>query len=164
MQVAGALIESAEGLLLVCNRRRDGRVDWSPPGGMIDPDDDDLLSGLAREVFEETHLHVAEWSSPCYSVSAIHEELGWHLKVEVYRALSVTGTLHVDDPDRVVIEARYFRDAALLQQLALAPRWVREPLTEWMRSRGTGGIPLEFEYRVSGSTMHNFTVEPHVGG
>ena len=35
--VAGAVIEGPEGVLLVQNRRRDGRVDWSPPGGVVDP-------------------------------------------------------------------------------------------------------------------------------
>ena len=34
--VAGGLVESHDGLLLVQNRRRDGSLDWSPPGGVID--------------------------------------------------------------------------------------------------------------------------------
>jgi ADP-ribose pyrophosphatase YjhB (NUDIX family) len=34
--VAGALIERDGELLLVQNRRRNGRVDWSPPGGVIE--------------------------------------------------------------------------------------------------------------------------------
>src|SRR5205823_11367271 len=34
--VAGGLVENHDGLLLVQNRRRDGSLDWSPPGGVID--------------------------------------------------------------------------------------------------------------------------------
>ena len=36
-QVGGALIRRDDGLVLVANRRRDQSVDWTPPGGVIDP-------------------------------------------------------------------------------------------------------------------------------
>ena len=49
--VAGAVIEGADGLLLVRNRRRDGSEDWSPPGGVID-EGETILEGLTREVAE----------------------------------------------------------------------------------------------------------------
>ena len=66
--VGGALIESADGLLLVRNRRRDGSHDWSTPGGVIE-EGEDLLVGLAREVEEETGLVVTEWAAgPLYEV------------------------------------------------------------------------------------------------
>ena len=35
--VGGGIVTSERGLLLVQNRRRDGREDWTPPGGVIDP-------------------------------------------------------------------------------------------------------------------------------
>ena len=53
--VGGALIESGGSLLLVRTRRRGGRHDWTPPGGVIDPGET-LVDGLAREVAEETGL------------------------------------------------------------------------------------------------------------
>ena len=54
--VAGGLIETDAGVLLVRNVRRGGFEDWSTPGGVIDADDADLLAGLTREVDEETGL------------------------------------------------------------------------------------------------------------
>ena len=51
--VAGALVESPDGLLLVRNQRRNGATDWSTPGGVIDATDASLRAGLAREVEEE---------------------------------------------------------------------------------------------------------------
>jgi ADP-ribose pyrophosphatase YjhB (NUDIX family) len=55
--VGGALIRGADGVLLVQNRRRNGRHDWSPPGGVIDHGET-LLEGLTREVVEETGVQV----------------------------------------------------------------------------------------------------------
>ena len=57
--VAGGLIETDAGVLLVRNVRRGGFEDWSTPGGVIDADDADLLAGLTREVEEETGLRRA---------------------------------------------------------------------------------------------------------
>ena len=54
--VAGALLETDAGLLMVRNVRRGGFEDWSTPGGVVDADDASLLAGLEREVFEETGL------------------------------------------------------------------------------------------------------------
>src|SRR5204862_465929 len=68
--VAGGLIETDSGVLLVRNQRRGGFEDWSTPGGVIDAEDSDLLAGLSREVFEETGLIVREWLGPLYEVRA----------------------------------------------------------------------------------------------
>ena len=57
---AGAVIEHGGQILLVENRRADGRVDWSMPGGVVEEGEDPLL-GLHREVSEETGLSVAQW-------------------------------------------------------------------------------------------------------
>ena len=105
--VAGALLESAEGLLLVRNQRRSGRTDWSTPGGVIDPTDASLRAGLAREVLEETGLRVTEWEGPLYEVRAIAHELGWVMRCEVHRALAYEGDVVVDDPDGIVVEATF---------------------------------------------------------
>ena len=62
--VAGGLIETDAGVLLVRNVRRGGFEDWSTPGGVIDADDADLLAGLTREVDEETGLVVQRVARP----------------------------------------------------------------------------------------------------
>ena len=103
--VAGALVESPDGLLLVQNQRRNGSLDWSTPGGVIDATDASVLHGLAREVEEETGLLVTGWEGPVYEVRATALELGWSMRCEVYRALGFDGTLRIDDPDGIVVDA-----------------------------------------------------------
>src|SRR5207302_9105210 len=78
--VAGGLVESPEGLLLVRNQRRSGATDRSTPGGVIDPTDASLRSGLTREVEEETGLRVTEWEGPLYEVRATAVEMGWVMR------------------------------------------------------------------------------------
>ncbi|HEX9549284.1 MAG TPA: NUDIX hydrolase, partial [Acidimicrobiales bacterium] len=86
--VASGLIEVDDSLLLVQNRRRNGGLDWSTPGGVVEDDDgESVVAGLTREVVEETGILVREWSGPVYSVEAIAEGLGWALRAEIYRAL-----------------------------------------------------------------------------
>src|SRR3954454_16503435 len=103
--VAGALVESPEGLLLVRNQRRGGATDWSTPGGVIDPTDATLREGLAREVREETGLRVTAWEGPLYEARAVARELGWMMRCEGHRALAFGGDRVVDEPGGIVVEA-----------------------------------------------------------
>jgi len=48
--VAGGIIEGPDGILLVQNRRRDGSLDWSTPGGVIEVHEgESVVDGLTRE-------------------------------------------------------------------------------------------------------------------
>ena len=107
--VGGALIEQDDGVLLVRNRRRDGSHDWTPPGGVID-EGEELLAGLAREVTEETGLSCT--SGPGRSTrSPSRRPARLAARVEVWRAVSVEGTIALDDPDGIVVDARYVAPA-----------------------------------------------------
>lgn len=154
-QVGGAVIEGDAGLLLVQNKRRDGRLDWSTPGGVIDPGET-VLEGLAREVAEETGLMVAEWSGPVYDIEVLAPDLGWDLRVEVHRAASVRGELVIDDPDGIVVDARYVATHACGSHLEQAPVWVREPLHAWLAERWEAG--RTFRYRVDGKDLRSLVV------
>ena len=131
--VGGAVIEGPDGVLLVQNRRRDGRVDWSPPGGVID-DGETLLSGLTREVAEETGLVVDTWAGPVYEIEAEAPDLGWLLRVEAHLAQTWSGEV----------------------LLAAAPRWVAEPLTDWLTGRWDEC--RTYRYLVTGADRHSLRV------
>lgn len=145
--MAGGLVEGPDGLLLVQNRRRDGSLDWSPPGGVIEVDDGETLeAGLTREVREETGLQVTEWAGPVYRVEAVDEGRGWHLRAEIHRAVSYAGDLVVDDPDGIVVAARFVPVEATAAHLAGGHPWVIEPLGAWLAERW--GQVRWYRYRV----------------
>lgn len=148
--VGGGLILGPEGLLLVRNRRRNGSVDWSPPGGVIDQGEA-LLEGLSREVTEETGVVVTDWKGPVYEVTVEAPGLGWRLRVEAHLALDFTGELVVDDPDGIVDRAAFVGVDACGTHLDGCHRWVAEPLGAWLSERWEGG--RSFRYHVDGADM-----------
>jgi 8-oxo-dGTP pyrophosphatase MutT (NUDIX family) len=156
--VAGALVESEAGLLLVQNRRRNGALEWSTPGGVIDATDATLLAGLAREVEEETGLRVARWEGPVYEVRALAEGLGWSLRCEVHRALSFAGSLRVDDPDGIVIDAAFTGPGEWHERLGACSPWVREPLLDWLVERWGPLERREYTYDVFGTWRDDLRV------
>jgi 8-oxo-dGTP diphosphatase len=153
--VAGAVIEAPQGILLVANRRRDGAVDWTTPGGVIDPGED-VLDGLTREVREETGLEVASWGGLLYGIEVDAPDLGWHLRVEVHLAGPVSGDLAFEDPDGIVIDAAYVPCADCSDRLGRAHPWVREPLSAWVGQRWVGS--RDFRYHVAGRDPRSFVV------
>jgi ADP-ribose pyrophosphatase YjhB (NUDIX family) len=156
--VAGGLIETDAGVLLVRNLRRGGFEDWSTPGGVIDADDADIVAGLTREVLEETGLTVREWVGPLYEVRAYAPDMGWRMRCEVYLAVAVEGELHVDDPDGIVVEARYVPHVECDAHLESGAPWVREPLAAWLQERWEPSALRAFDYEVSGTTRESMRV------
>ncbi|MDE0803125.1 MAG: NUDIX hydrolase [Acidimicrobiales bacterium] len=147
--VAGGLIELDGRLLLVQNQRRDGSLDWTTPGGVIDPGEQ-IIEGLTREVEEETGLRVAGWEGPLWTVRAEAPDMGWTLDVEVHRAMGFDGDITVDDPDGIVVDAAWLdldgcRDC-------LGTSWIpaREPMLAWLGERWTDA--RSFRYRVEGQS------------
>ena len=148
--VGGALILSDEGVLLVQNRRRNGSHDWTPPGGVID-EGETLIDGLTREVEEETGLRVTEWAGPVYEVHCEAPDLGWRLRVEAHVAVTYEGELRIDDPDGIVVDAR-FVDTELCNGLVHGGHpWVCEPLGEWLAERWDHGETRPYGFHVAGS-------------
>ena len=153
--VGSALIEDDRGLLLVANRRRDGRIDWSPPGGVID-DGEDVLGGLTREVEEETGLRVTEWEGPVYRLDAHAIDAGWLMHLEVHRAVAFSGDLHVDDPDGIVEDARFVSIDECDAILATTWQLLHEPLGAWLVERWQG--ERQYHYRLEGTNRAEMTI------
>ena len=167
--VGGAVIESdviasalaAPGVLLVENLRRGGSVDWTPPGGVIDAGES-VIEGLTREVAEETGLAVTRWEGPLYEISAEAPGLGWHLRVEVHRAVQVSGSVRTgSDPDGIVVSADVVPVTQCESRLCDSHPWVREPLLDWMAQRWTGS--RLYRYRVDGTDPADLRIARHDG-
>jgi 8-oxo-dGTP diphosphatase len=147
--VAGGIIESNGHILLVENLRRNGRTDWSTPGGVVELGEDPV-SGLTREVGEETGLEVATWQGPIYRVSTTAGDMGWHMEVEVHRATSWTGEVATgNDPDGIVVQAKFCDEETVMNYLGDAAQWVREPMLSWVTEKWTE--TRQFRYEVRGA-------------
>jgi 8-oxo-dGTP pyrophosphatase MutT (NUDIX family) len=153
--VAGALVQGDEGLLLVCNRRRNGSFDWSTPGGVID-DGESIEEGLTREVEEETGLRVLAWEGPVYTVDVLAEELGWRMRAEVMRAVAYEGHVVVADPDGIVVDARWVPVAECGPLLDSCHPWVAEPLASWLA--GEVDDARSFGFTVTGADPTSYVV------
>ena len=164
--VAGALLEAADGLLLVRNVRHGGHTDWTTPGGVIDDTDASLLAGLTREVEEETGLRVTEWEGPLYEVLAIAPDMNWEMRAHVFRAVAYEGEVVIDDPDGIVVEAEFLPVARCLELLAESARWIHEPMAEWMEERWGPEAARAYAYEVRGVARGSLEVErtPHPAG
>lgn len=146
--VGGGVVRNADGILLVQNRRRGGGLDWSTPGGVIDAGES-VLDGLTREVAEETGLDVLAWSVPAYRVEVEFAAQGWYLEVASHLALDWSGEIRLADPDGIVVDARFVAGGEASDLLRSAPRWVGEPLLEWLASGSEPvATPLTWRYRV----------------
>jgi 8-oxo-dGTP pyrophosphatase MutT (NUDIX family) len=119
-------------------------------------DGEELLAGLVREVEEETGLVVTEWEGPLYEIQADAPGLGWRLRVEAWRALSFEGDLRIDDPDGIVIDARFVGVSDCGGHLAGGHPWVGEPLSEWLLERWDG--TRRYGYRVDGTELRSLVV------
>ncbi len=154
-QVAGGIVADERGLLLVENLRRNGDIDWSTPGGVVDPGESPV-EGLTREVEEETGFLVSSWTGPIYRVEVTAPDAGFFLAVEAHRADSFSGAMVIDDPDGIVISAEFVDIAAARARLGGASPWVVEPLLAHLDDGVDDG--RLFEYRVEGARGEKRTI------
>ena len=87
-------------------------------------------------------------------------DLGWRLRAEVHVAVTYDGEVRVDDPDGIVVDARFFALEACVDQLVQCHRWVREPLAEtgWRHRWSHLDAPPPYGYRVDGADLATLVV------
>ena len=115
------------------------------------------VEGLPREVAEEPGMVVTDWEGPVYEILAEAPDLGWRLRVEAFVAVAFVGDLVVDDPDGIVVDACFTPAGGCGDLLAKAPRWVREPILDWLDAAWDG--TRSYHYRISGTDLPTLVVE-----
>lgn len=156
-RVASGIIIDSGRIVFVQNRRKNGRLDWSTPGGVVDPGES-VLQALRREVVEETALAVDSWSPMLYSVDVDFVGRDLSLRAEIYGANSYVGELHVDDPDQVVVDGRWVDLTEVGALLDRSPQWVAEPLGHALNGLRTA--PADIDTRGSQSPFSPLTNPP----
>ena len=157
----GGLLTRQGSTLLVANRRRDGRVEWTPPGGVVDRGEVSE-EALSREVLEETGLIVEGWSTAIYQVTVDFPDRSMLLGVSVHLASGWHGDLVFEDPDCIVEDARFVEPDEALLLLATAPPWVAEPVSAWLSAslpEPAGDSVPHFSYVARGSNPSELVIE-----
>jgi 8-oxo-dGTP diphosphatase len=155
-RVGGGLVVVDNQLLLAANRRRQGHVEWTPPGGVID-DGESVTEGISREVLEETGLHVPKWERLHYTVTVTAPDMGWEMTVESWFTQIAHGQISLNDPDRIVEQAVFVDLDDVDALLVGSPPWVRVPVAAWICD-GMQPMP-SYRFRVYGADRATARIE-----
>lgn len=140
--IAAALIWHNGELLLVKQQGPDDpEPTWALPGGVVKHGE--LLSqALARELREETGLNLTQLGPLIYVAQLVNEMTGACSTTFVCEVSEWEGALAAQDPDALILDARFMSVDDALAKLARLPwRVMREPIQAYLRGEfGPGGF------------------------
>ena len=142
---------TADGLVLVGNRRRDQSLGVDPARWRHRPRRDGAARASPARCARRPGSRSTGWAGLRYTVTVDAPDMGWRLRVEAWEAIGVDGEVVVADPDGIVEQVRQVgarsRRVALLPA---SPPWVHAPVADMagrLRRR-----PLDpFRFRVDGA-------------
>lgn len=134
--VTAAILRDARGrVLLVGNDwQGQGRVRYTLPGGMVEGGET-APEAVYREIFEETGLHLTSIKHMAYMVHIEDARRGERAIAIVFEA-TWEGLLNPDDPDQLIVEARFYDPEEAVAKLDSPP--MREPLNDYLNTGQAG--------------------------
>jgi 8-oxo-dGTP diphosphatase len=139
-QVSAARIRRGEEVLLVKQQGPDDpEPGWALPGGAIEPGEL-ATEALAREVREETGLRVLDPGRLLYVLHHDAPDFGGQMVVFCFEVSEWEGDLAPDDPDALILDARFLpapEAARLLEALPLSS--MSDPVVAYLRGEAAPG-------------------------
>lgn len=139
-QIASAVARRHGNLLLVQQQApTDMFPCWGLPGGQVEPGEE-LLTGLQRELFEETGLTLIGTPTVAFVVQVLCEtEEGLQEWIAYHFACEVAGQLCPQDPDGLVLSAHWVEEHTALKHLETLSWYDCEPLRRWLYGEAAPG-------------------------
>ena len=141
IQVVAAYIRQEGELLLVQQQGpHDPTPHWALPAGVVEAGEL-LTDALVREVLEETGLQVRNPGHLVYVVQHANHVDDHLATTFCFEIGDWTGTVRPDDPDHIVLDARFlsFPDAISQLESTLPLRVMREPIIAYLRGEARPG-------------------------
>ena len=138
--IASAVARRPGELLLVQQRYPgDPRPYWGLPGGQVEPGEE-LLTGLGRELLEETGLTLVGTPTIAFVIQILRQtEEGHQQWLACHFACEVAGRLSPRDPDGLVLSAHWVQEQAALEHLGTDPQYHCEPLRSFLHGEAASG-------------------------
>lgn len=131
-----ALVRNGDSVLLVEQQApHDAAPSWALPAGGVEPGESPV-DALAREIREETGLSMTGVPKIAFEVRYVREGRAW---LAMTFDCEASGEIRPNDPDGLVLSARWVSVEEALSRL-VGPDWYDpEPLTRWLTGNAERG-------------------------
>ena len=133
--IAAGILRQEEKILLVEQQgKNDSTSSWALPGGVVEKGEL-ITEALVREVKEETGFDVIEIGKLAYFMQVDNQKDDCQTLVFVFEIPKFGGTISINDPDNIVLDATFLPLEESIQKLELLPwRSMKEPLIEYLKN------------------------------